>query len=246
VWIRKNDAGLRNNGDMPYSRRDNHEKPSLRNRGNMRNIVEQTVDIAGMTVRIHRKPIKNMYLRIKPPNAEIVVSAPEKIPESTIVRFVVERREWIERMQRGMLQARDRQVAQLGESSGENGIGGNAEDGSVWTVELKGKACRNIESALPAMLAKWEPIIGRKPTKITLRTMTSRWGSCTPRTGRVRLNLQLGLMDPKFLEYVLVHEMTHLRENGHGERFQRRMNAYLPQWRQLRKEINRHVVMTTQ
>lgn len=68
-------------------------------------------------------------------------------------------------------------------------------------------------------------------------------GSCTPKTGRIRLNLQLGLMDPRFLEYVLVHEMTHLWENGHGEDFQRRMSAYLPQWRQLRRELNRHVVL---
>ena len=68
-------------------------------------------------------------------------------------------------------------------------------------------------------------------------------GSCTPKTGRIRLNLQLGLMDPRFLEYVLVHEMTHLWENGHGEGFQRRMSAYLPQWRQLRRELNRHVVL---
>lgn len=80
-------------------------------------------------------------------------------------------------------------------------------------------------------------------THITLRIMTSRWGSCTPKTGRIRLNLQLGLMDPRFLEYVLVHEMTHLWENGHGEDFQRRMSAYLPQWRQLRRELNRHVVL---
>lgn len=234
---------------MPYSRydnRDKREKPSFRNHGNMRNIVEQTVDIAGMTVHIHRKPIKNMYLRIKPPNADVVISAPEKMPESTIVRFVTERREWVERARRGMLQARDRQIAQSGEPGGENGIGSGAEGSFVWTEELKSKARRNIESALSAMLAKWGPIIGRRPTKITLRTMTSRWGSCTPRTGRVRLNLQLGLMDSRFLEYVLVHEMTHLWENGHGKGFQRRMDAYLPQWRQLRKEINRHVVMTTQ
>ena len=50
-------------------------------------------------------------------------------------------------------------------------------------------------------------------------------------------------MNPKFLEYVLVHEMTHLWENGHGAGFQRRMDAYLPQWRQLRRDINRHVVL---
>lgn len=227
---------------MPYCHRNDHRKTNLLNRGKVSEIAEKTMDIAGVTVLIQRKPIKNMYLRIKPPNADVVISAPERMPESAIVRFVIERREWIEQAQHGMRQARNRQIARSGESSGESG----AESGFAWTEELKSKARRNIESALPAMLAKWGPIIGRKPTRITLRIMTSRWGSCTPRTGRVRLNLQLGLMDPKFLEYVLVHEMTHLWENGHGEGFQRRMSSYLPQWRRLRKEINRHVVMTTQ
>ena len=113
----------------------------------------------------------------------------------------------------------------------------------VWNDAAKERAVQAINAQLPALLAKWTPIIGRKPTHITLRIMTSRWGSCTPKTGRIRLNLQLGLMDPRFLEYVLVHEMTHLWENGHGEGFQRRMSAYLPQWRQLRRELNRHVVL---
>ena len=53
----------------------------------------------------------------------------------------------------------------------------------------------------------------------------------------------MGVMHAEILEYVLVHEMTHLWENGHGEDFQRRMSAYLPQWRQLRRELNRHVVL---
>lgn len=165
-----------------------------------------------------------------------------------------------------MLQARDAQIAAQNASEGGfrrmndsigTGMAGTGDSGShgpsddphayshtfVWTDENKARARRSIESQLPALLEKWQPIIGRGPTHITLRVMTSRWGSCTPRTGRIRLNLQLGLMAPRFLEYVLVHEMTHLWENGHGEGFQRRMSAYLPQWRQLRREINRHVVL---
>ena len=100
-----------------------------------------------------------------------------------------------------------------------------------------------MNAALPQLLAKWGPVIGRPPTHITLRVMTSRWGSCTPRTGRIRLNLQLGLMEPQFLEYVLVHEMTHLWESGHGAGFQRRMTAYLPGWKTLRRDLNRRVVL---
>lgn len=237
-------------------------------RGNGRNrVISTTVtDIAGMRVTIVRKPIKNMYLRIKPPNADIVVSAPQRMAESAIERFVTERKPWIERARRAMLQARDAQIAAQNASedgfqrvdgsagtgmagTGDSGFHGPSDDSRtyphtfVWTDANKARARRNIESQLPTLLAKWLPIIGRGPTHITLRVMTSRWGSCTPRTGRIRLNLQLGLMAPRFLEYVLVHEMTHLWENGHGEGFQSRMSAYLPQWRQLRRDINRHVVL---
>ena len=274
--------GQRNGGNGRYGRGVGH-----RNRNRV--ISETTASIAGMRVAIVRKPIKNMYLRIKPPNADIVISAPQRMSQSAIERFVTERKPWIERAQRSMRQARDAQLnaqraqngnigdtgasanppafvwtdeakaraqrsmrqardAQLNAQRAQNGnIGDTGASANppafVWTDEAKARAQRNIESQLPVLLAKWGPIVGRTPTHITLRLMSSRWGSCTPKTGRIRLNLQLGLMAPRFLEYVLVHEMTHLWENGHGEGFQRRMSAYLPQWRQLRRDINRQVVL---
>lgn len=216
---------------MPNNRRN--ASRGVRNRN--RTLSEETVPIAGMTVTIMRKPIKNMYLRIKPPNAQIVISAPSRMSQAAIARFVTERRPWIEQAQRAMLQARDQQI--------HEGTNPNDPHSFTWNDATRKRAVQTINAQLPVLLAKWSPIIGREPTHVTLRVMTSRWGSCTPKTGRIRLNLQLGLMDPRFLEYVLVHEMTHLWENGHGEGFQRRMSAYLPQWRQLRRELNRHVVL---
>lgn len=228
--------GQRNGGNGRYGRGVGH-----RNRNRV--ISETTASIAGMRVAIVRKPIKNMYLRIKPPNADIVISAPQRMSQSAIERFVTERKPWIERAQCSMRQARDAQLnAQRAQNGNIGDTGASANPPAfVWTDEAKARAQRNIESQLPVLLAKWGPIVGRTPTHITLRLMSSRWGSCTPKTGRIRLNLQLGLMAPRFLEYVLVHEMTHLWENGHGEGFQRRMSAYLPQWRQLRRDINRQV-----
>lgn len=258
---------------MTYNHRNQRNNSGRASRGardRNRTLSEETTQIAGMTVTIMRKSIKNMYLRIKPPNAQIVISAPSRMPQAAIARFVTERKPWIERARRTMLQAKDEQIRQSS-SNGLYGVNGSNGTGSpngfensgvagdrnnpgdpnslndphafVWNDAAKERAVQAINAQLPALLAKWTPIIGRKPTHITLRIMTSRWGSCTPKTGRIRLNLQLGLMDPRFLEYVLVHEMTHLWENGHGEGFQRRMSAYLPQWRQLRRELNRHVVL---
>lgn len=219
--------------------------------------------IDGLEVQVVRKPIKNMYLRIKPPNGVVMISAPRRMAEQTIIDFVRDRRPWIDNHRRRMTLARERSViGSLGDSwqrgAGHGGVGlasggfDGVNNGSsvttdnaalTWTRELRERASANINAQLPALLAKWGPIVGRTPTHITLRVMTSRWGSCTPRTGRVRLNLQLGLMEPQFLEYVLVHEMTHLWESGHGTGFQRRMTTYLPNWKALRRDLNRRVVL---
>lgn len=231
---------------MSYSRQPHARSDSGRVRNRNRILSEKNAEIAGMTVHIIRKPIKNMYLRIKPPNADVEISAPQRMSADTIERFVIERRSWIERARQKMLLAREMEIRRGKALSEQRGLSDGNPGGPltfVWNDENKAQARRNIDARLPALLAIWGPIIGREPTHITLRIMTSRWGSCTPRTGRIRLNLQLGLMNPKFLEYVLVHEMTHLWENGHGAGFQRRMDAYLPQWRQLRRDINRHVVL---
>lgn len=249
------------------------------------------MNIDGLEVQVARKPIKNMYIRIKPPNGDVVISAPRRMADRTIVDFVRGRRAWIDEHRRRMIQARNRAIANMGETAAGVDSGkametdGGARDGSsarfatvgsttighastgptttgsastnptstdfptraegtaIWTDERKRAATASINAQLPALLAKWGPIIGRTPSHITLRLMTSRWGSCTPATGRIRLNLQLGLMEPRFLEYVLVHEMTHLWERGHGVGFQRRMTAYLPQWKALRRELNRRVVL---
>ena len=75
-------------------------------------------------------------------------------------------------------------------------------------------------------------------TRITDRRMKTRWGSCTPSTGRIRLNLALAFVPEDLLEYVLVHELTHLYERGHGEGFRNRISGYLPDWRQKRRALN--------
>lgn len=182
-------------------------------------IAEGMLDVDGLNIHVVRKPIKNMYLRVKAKGV-IEVTAPALMSERKITAFVRSRRNWIDRQLR---------VAQLSPAS------------SVLDDPQQRKAAEQaIRTQLPQLLDKWEPVIGRKPTNISLRVMSTRWGSCTPKTGRIRLNTQLGLMNPKYLEYVLVHEMTHLWESGHGAAFYRRMDAYLPNWRRLRRELNRH------
>ncbi|MBT1179685.1 M48 family metallopeptidase [Bifidobacterium vespertilionis] len=215
---------------------------------------EKTLNIVGIAVHVTRKPIKNMYLRIKPPEGRVEVSAPMRMTDRRIAEFVAARREWVEDQRRRVIEARERTLGMSGVGGvsgagegddGDAGTAGMAGTGDVplWSDERKQQAADAINAQLPALLARWSPIVGRAPTHVTLRLMSSRWGSCTPRTGRIRLNLQLGLMEPRFLEYVLVHEMTHLWASGHGAEFQRRMTSYLPDWRATRRDLNRRVVV---
>lgn len=268
---------------VPYRRRQSTAPKSGAPKSVRSAAAGQSLDIDGIHLHLTRKPIKNLYLRIKPPSGRVEISAPMRMSESRIADFVKERHSWILAQQQRMAEAQRRSIMALNEGAGfENGgrgvAGASGHDGGVagrpktgdisrpgigdagpgqagtnvqpyfdrsqiWTDERKRQAAVAINAALPQLLAKWGPVVGRQPTHITLRVMTSRWGSCTPRTGRIRLNLQLGLMEPQFLEYVLVHEMTHLWESGHGAGFQRRMTAYLPGWKTLRRDLNRRVVL---
>ncbi|MBT1181769.1 DUF45 domain-containing protein [Bifidobacterium sp. CP2] len=208
-------------------------------------VEERVLDVDGLEVHVERKRIRNMYLRVKPPEGRVEVSAPLRMPLRTITAFVRDRREWIVMQRRRMEDARHVMLDRLDGRAVAPDVEPAADSPTqpFWTDARRREAAAAIEAALPALLAKWGPIIGRRPTHVTLRRMTSRWGSCTPKTGRIRLNLQLGLMEPRFLEYVLVHEMTHLWEHGHGPGFQRRMDAYLPGWRVLRRDLNRRMVL---
>lgn len=196
--------------------------------------------IDGIPIELTRKSIKNMNMRINLRKGTIAVSAPQRASDAAVHAFIHQHIPWARAQLSQLSQCQRQIVAQYRAILDANPVlQGQAE----WNSEAQKLAAERIQSQLPALLNKWQPIIGKAPSHITLRTMTSRWGSCTPKTARIRLNLQLGLMPPELLEYVLVHEMTHLWERGHGVGFQRRMDSYLPNWKQLRKEINQYGVL---
>ncbi|WP_399552333.1 M48 family metallopeptidase [uncultured Bifidobacterium sp.] len=193
-------------------------------------VSREVLVVDGLRVKITRKPIRGMYLRVDAPSGEVRVSAPLGMPDEAVERFVHTRASWID--------LRRRHVREV--------FGGSEESGRHrWTPELRGRARGSLETRLPGLLGTWVPIIGRTPTDITFREMTTRWGSCTPATGRIRLNLQLGLMEDRLVRYVLVHELTHLLERGHGPSFQRLMDGWIPEWRELRHDINRHAPLVS-
>lgn len=179
---------------------------------------ERTLFVDGIEVRLSRKRVKNLNLRIARDGSHVDVSAPSWVSEDEVRDFVRRKAAWIESH---LAQAADTPMARASQAK--------PEEVARW---------REVVSAcVPALIAAWEPIMGVRAGKLAYRNMTSRWGSCQPSTGRICINVRLALYPPECLEYVVVHELCHLLERGHGPRFHQLMDAFMPDWKQRRAKL---------
>lgn len=180
--------------------------------------VESTFFVDGIEVRLSRKRVKNLNLRISRDGSHVDVSAPSWVTEGEVRDFVRRKAAWIESH---LAQAADTPMARASRAT--------PEEVAQW---------REVVSAcVPALIAAWEPIMGVHAGKLAYRNMTSRWGSCQPSTGRICINVRLALYPPECLEYVVVHELCHLLERGHGPRFHQLMDTFMPDWKQRRAKL---------
>lgn len=161
---------------------------------------------------VRRAQQKRSYIRVKPPDGHVEVSAPMRMGDAAIERFVREHAGWIESRRLAV-------VARAAEAPGAP----TAEELAEWRAV--------VEAFVPALVEKWAPLMGVTPGKLAYRNMVSRWGSCNVKTGRICINVQLAAHPPECLEYVVVHELCHLLEASHGPRFKVLMDAFLPDWR---------------
>ena len=113
------------------------------------------------------------------------------------------------------------------------------EDGR--TKALEDLYRREIRAEASRLHDHWAAITGRAGTTLAYRRMTTRWGSCNTRTGKITLNISFGRNGPRdLLEYIVVHELAHLWERGHGPRFYDLMDGWLPDWKQRRAALREH------
>ena len=175
--------------------------------------------VDGLNVCVTRKRIKNIHMRVKSEGGiRVEVSAPLRTTDAFIESFVREKRAWI-----------DKAIGKLADSPKSRAEEATPEEKAEW------KAI--VAACVPVLIELWEPIMGVKAGKLAYRNMKSRWGSCQPSTGRICINTRLALYPPECLEYVVVHELCHLLERGHGPRFHALMDAFLPDWRVRRAKL---------
>ena len=209
--------------------------------------------IGGIPVTVRRGDVRRLRITIRPPHGEVRVSAPRRISEAEVVGFVTSRLDWIVRHRAALTITPDDGVRIWGRlvpllvttapgrphvTLTDEGLHVHAPDASAADAAIARWRRDQLAAALPPLLATWQAALGVRHSSVTLRTMTSRWGSCNRRTGRITFNIELVGKPPECLEYVVVHELAHLIAANHGPEFQAIMNRHLPGWRARRRTLN--------
>ena len=219
-----------------------------------------------LVVDVVRKDIKNLHLAVYPPNGRGRVAAPSRVNDEAVRLAVISRIAWIKRQQ-ARFEGQERQSAReyvSGESHYYQGkryllnvIYHNAPPKVVLrnntTMDLFARTGsdtakrervmiewyrKQLKSAIPPLIAKWEFKIGVEVSDWRVKKMKTKWGTCNIEQHRIWLNLELAKKSSRCLEFIIVHEMVHLLERFHNDRFMELMDQYLPQWRILRAELN--------
>ncbi|MDQ7835344.1 MAG: SprT family zinc-dependent metalloprotease [Humidesulfovibrio sp.] len=220
------------------------------------------ITIAGIRVEIVRKDIKNLHLGVYPPNGRVRVAAPLVLSDEAVRLAVIEKLAWIKKHKaRFKDQPRQSQREMVnGESHYFLGqryrLRVHEHVGSP-KVALRGIATidlfarpgasqeqreaillgwyrEQLKALLSPLLEKWQAVIGVQASSWGIKKMRTKWGSCSIKARRIWLNLELAKRPVQCLEYVLVHELVHLLERHHNERFMGLIAQFMPQWRQYR------------
>lgn len=225
------------------------------------------ITIRDLSVEVVRKDIKNLHLGVYPPDGRVRVAVPLVISDEAVRLAVIGKLGWIRRQQ-AKFEAQQRQ-SQREMVNGESHyfLGRRYRlrvkeiDGPA-RVSLRGTASLDLQvrpgttpeqreqvllrwyrgelrALIPPLLEKWQPVIGVEATAWGIRKMKTRWGSCNTGARRLWFNLELAKKPVQCLEFIVVHELLHLLERRHNDRFTALMDQYLPQWRLTREELNR-------
>ncbi len=223
----------------------------------------EIITVAGIPVEINRKSdLKNLHVYIKPPEGIVTVNAPKESSESTIRSFILRKAPEITKV-RERMQAQPRQTEREYVSGEACYLWGKPHklkvtyegrkyeidkiaDKIIMTApegankESREKALtewyrQELKRVLMPLAEKCEKRVGINANRYTVKYMKARWGSCITSTGNIYINLQLVKKPVECLEYVIIHELVHLLESNHTNRFTMLVEQSCPNWREARK-----------
>jgi predicted metal-dependent hydrolase len=227
--------------------------------------MHDMLDFGNLRAEVTRKAVKHVHLSVLPPAGKVRVTAPQSMPLDTIRLFLASKLAWIRTQQRKH-QTQDRETPREFLNKESHHVWGKRYLLDILYADAAPRvsltprklvlqvrpgtaptSCeevldawyrQQVRDALPKLLAKWEPLLKVKARQVFVQRMKTKWGSCTPESGYIRLNTELAKKPPEALEYIVVHELLHLLEPTHNERFVALMDLYLPHWQHLRRQLN--------
>ena len=229
-------------------------------------IEEDKKKICDLEVDTVKKDIKNIHLGVYPPKGRVRVAAPIKTTDEAIEALIASKLHWINQ-QKAKFERQERQTRREFVSGESHYFMGNRyllniiNTDSAPKVEIARKARINLyvkpetsrekrerimddfyrselKKRIPRLSGKWEKITKIHPNESRIKKMKTKWGTCSQKHQRIWINLELAKKPLHCLEYIIVHEMTHLIEKNHTSEFRRLMDSFMPQWTQYKEELN--------
>lgn len=225
------------------------------------------IKVSGLVVDVVRKNIKNLHLAVYPPTGRVRVAVPLRVSDEAVRMAVITRLAWIKRQQakfKGQERQSEREFV-TGESHYFQGrryrLNVVYQNGPARVV-IRNKSTidlfvregsdtsrrervflawyrRQLKALIPPLIEKWESIIGVKVAAWGVKQMKTKWGTCTIKAHRIWLNLELVKKPVRCLEYIVVHEMVHLLERHHNDRFISLMDSFMPHWREAKAMLTK-------
>ncbi|MGH8645264.1 MAG: M48 family metallopeptidase [Gammaproteobacteria bacterium] len=227
--------------------------------------MTETIQLGEISILVTRKAIKHVHLSVHPPSGRVTLSAPRATRLDVARAYAISKLGWI-REQQSKLRNQAREAPRKFIERESHHLWGRRHLLTVvhrgtkpfvsldhrritLTVRPGSDAQKRAEvihewhksllhKVVPVFISKWEPKLKVKVAGYFLQRMKTKWGSCNHRAGHIRLNTELVKKPKDLLEYVIVHEMVHLLERTHSDRFIAILGEHYPTWREARAELN--------
>jgi predicted metal-dependent hydrolase len=223
------------------------------------------IALGGIEAEVVFKDIRNVHLTVLPPNGRVRISAPKHMALDTVRVFALSKLAWIKSQRKSMVeQEREpsreylereshyvwgrRYLLKLVETDGAQMVSlrhrtlvlaiKNGADQAARRAVLSRWYRDQLRERASSLVTDWSRRLGLDAPRLYVQHMKTKWGSCSPIRRSIRLNTELAKKPPGCLEYIVVHELVHLLEPTHNERFKALMRASLPEWEDRRRELN--------
>lgn len=234
------------------------------------NIEKQHIKLGDISIDVFYKNIKNIHLSVHPPSGRVRIASPASFNIDILRVYAISKLTWIKK-QRQKIQAQEREAPREYITRETHYFFGKRFLLNVITQSKNPKVVLNhntidlyvrenstlfqrktllnewyreqLKEKIPVLIARWEKILNIRVNEFGIKKMKTRWGTCNPRVQRIWLNLELAKKPSECLEYIVVHEMVHLLERTHNQKFIALMNKYMPKWKEYKKELNRFPLM---